>query len=73
MTRPAAERAKAALAALKRAHIALAEQAGKDQAAIERVRALAEELATRGNARTGNEKTLGRRILAALDEQQEQP
>ncbi|MGW4050834.1 hypothetical protein ACWENA_08370 [Streptomyces sp. NPDC004779] len=37
---PELEKAERELAALKRAHVALAEQAGKDQAAVARVRAL---------------------------------
>lgn len=47
-------------------------RAGRDRAAIERVRALAGELAARGNKRTGNEQVLGRRLLIVLDEHREQ-
>ncbi|MFB7866977.1 hypothetical protein [Streptomyces sp. NPDC056069] len=62
-----AKKAEAQLAALKRAHVALATQAGKDQASVSRARALASRwgvLRAYGSAAT--------ELRAALDEQQEQ-
>jgi len=42
-------------------------RAERAEAALNAIRALADELTQRGNRRTGNERVLGRRILAALD------
>jgi hypothetical protein len=51
--------------ALKRAHVALAEQAGKDQAAVARARTLGDIWLSEGADAATREA--GRRILAALD------
>ncbi|WP_327413208.1 hypothetical protein [Streptomyces sp. NBC_01233] len=67
-----AEQAEAAKAALKRAHVALAEQSGRDQAAIARAREVEEKwrlhfLAT-GEAAGGHALAM---VRAALDEPKE--
>lgn len=60
------DRAETELSALKRAHVALASQAGNDQAAVARVRALAERWRHTGDRKGGPL----RELLAALDPQE---
>lgn len=66
-----ANRAERELAALKRAHVALAEQAGRDQAAIARVRKLATDtrryIGPNADAYQFGKYDLADAILAALD------
>ncbi|MET7713720.1 hypothetical protein [Streptomyces sp. NPDC005407] len=55
--------------ALKKAHVALAEQAGKDQAAIGRVREFAADIERAG----WSQAAIARRILAELNPQEQPP